>query len=97
MFTQGWTYDAAKYEDYVEVIINYVQREYSVGVYLGQEIRDGKVTDLEMLNSLNKNENKSEAEFDKEVFEWKDNAKTVFGRRQKTKEGNKKLYSLFID
>ena len=97
MFTQGWTYDAAKYEDCVEVIINYVQREYSVGVYLGQEIRDGKVTDLEMLNSLNKNENKPDSEFDKEVFEWKDNDKTVFGRIQKTKEGNKKLYSLFIN
>ena len=41
--------------------------------------------------------NKSDADFDMEVFEWKENAKTVFIARRSTEEENKKLYLLFTD
>ena len=34
---QGNTSDAAKYEDFINPPINYVQLEYSAGVYIGQE------------------------------------------------------------
>ena len=39
-----------------------------------------------------KDNNQSDAEFDMEVFEWKENAKTIFGRRRNIEEVKNKLY-----
>ena len=83
---------AAKYEDSIETLINYVWQEYSAGVYLGQATREGKVPNLALLTKPNKDNNQSDAEFDVEVFEWKENTKTVFIGRRNIEEG-KKIYS----
>ena len=69
MFTQGGPSDAAKYEDSIEVLINYAQCNYLAGVYLGQDIRYGNVPDLELPNKPTKYDNKSDAKFDMEVYE----------------------------
>ena len=50
---------------------------------------------LELLTKSTKDNNKSYDEFDMDVFEWKDNAKNVFGMRRIIEEGNNKLYLLF--
>ena len=47
MLTHGRPSDAAKYEDSIKVLINYVLREYLVGVYIGQGIQYGKVPTLD--------------------------------------------------
>ena len=44
-----------------------------------------------------KDKNQSDAEFDMEVFEWKENEKTVFIRRIRIEDGNKKTYLLLTD
>ena len=41
---------------------------------------------------LKKDNNISDAEFDMEVFKWKENAKTVFVRRRNIEEGNNNVY-----
>ena len=46
MFTLGFLSEATNYKDSIKVLINYVQHEYSAGVYLRQAIKDGKVPDL---------------------------------------------------
>ena len=55
------------------------------------------MTDLALPDNPTKQKNQSDAYFYMEVFKWKKNSKTVFGRRRNTKEGNKKLYSIFTD
>ena len=55
------------------------------------------MSDLELPIRPKNDNNKSDADFDMEVFEWKDNAKTVFISRYSIEEGNKKLYLLFTD
>ena len=45
----------------------------------------------------NKGKNKTDAEYDMEIFKWKVNTKTVFVRKCNTKKEEKKLYLLFID
>ena len=87
VFNQGYPSYAAKYEDSIQTIINYVQPKYSMGVYLRQAILEWKVLDLALLTKPKKEKNQSDAEFDKEVFEWKDNAKTVLIRRRNIEEG----------
>ena len=56
---------------------------------------EGKSPDLAFTTKPNKDSNQSDGEFDIEVFEWKENAKTVFIMIIKKDEGNKKLYLLF--
>ena len=68
-----------------------------MGVYPRKEIREVKVLDLALLIKQTEDNNQSAADFDIEVFEWKENTKTVFGRRHNIEEVNKKFYSLFID
>ena len=97
VFAQGHPSDATKYEDSMETLANYFQREYSMGIYLVQEIREGKFPDLDLPIKLTKDRNQSDDEFDMEVFKWKDNMKNVFGRVSNIEEVNKKLYSLFTD
>ena len=97
IFSQGRPSDSAKYEDSIKILINYVQRECSMGVYLGQATREVKVTDLAILNKSNKCNNQLDAAFYMEVLEWKENTNTVFIRRRNIEEGNKKLYSLLSD
>ena len=81
----------------METLANYFQQEYSMGIYLVQEIREGKFPDLDLPIKLTKDRNQSDDEFDMEVFKWKDNMKNVFGRVSNIEEVNKKLYSLFTD
>ena len=57
IFTQGLPSDAVKHEDSVKVFINYAQRKYSTGIYLRQEIRDGKVWYLVLPAKPTKNKN----------------------------------------
>ena len=45
----------------------------------------------------NHKKNQLYTEFGMEVFEWKENSKSVFRRRQNIEEGKNKLYSLFND
>ena len=71
ILTQDHPSDAAKYDDSIKYLINYAQQEYSVDVYLGQEIQEGKVMDLELLTKPRKENNKSDTEFDMDVLEWK--------------------------
>ena len=92
IFTQGLPYDTTKYDESIKTLINYVQGEYSTGVYLRQAIREIKVPDLALPTKPTKEKNQSDAEFNMEVFEWKDNVKTVFVRRRNIEEGNKNIY-----
>ena len=48
-------------------------------------------------NKPKKENNQSDANFDMEVFEWKENEKTVFIRRIRIEDGNKKTYLLLTD
>ena len=52
---------------------------------------------MELPTKPNKDENQSYDEIDMEVFEWKENEKTVFIRRIRIEDGNKKTYLLFTD
>ena len=52
-------------------MINYVQCEYSEGVYLGKAIQYGKVPDLEITNKPTEEDKKCYSKFDMEVFDWK--------------------------
>ena len=83
IFTQGHPSDAEKYEELIKNLINYVQREYSAGVYLGQSTLEGKVSDLALPIQPMKDNNQPDAEFDLEVFKCKENEKTVFGKSRK--------------
>ena len=66
----------------METLANYFQREYSMGIYLVQEIREGKFPDLDLPIKLTKDRNQSDDEFDMEVFKWKDKLETLFSRRR---------------
>ena len=48
--------------------INYVQQEYSTGVYLRKEIREGKVPDLALPTKPKKNKNQSDDELYMDLF-----------------------------
>ena len=52
---------------------------------------------MELPTKPNKDNNQSYDEIDMEVFEWKENTKTVFVRSRNIEEVNKKLYLLFND
>ena len=53
--------------------------------------------DLELTTKPTKDKNQPDADFDMETFECKENAKTIFGRRNNTKEGNKENFLIFTD
>ena len=71
MFTLGFLTEATNYKDSIKVLINYVQHEYSEGVYLRQAIKDGKVPDLSITKKPTNHDNKSDAKSDMDVFKWK--------------------------
>ena len=52
----------------VKVLINYLQSKYSSGFYLMQTIQEVKFPNFSLRNNPNKKPNRSEAEFDMEVF-----------------------------
>ena len=78
IFTQGSPSDAVKYKDLLEILINYVQQEYYTGVYHGQAIQEGKFPNLELPTNTTRNNNQPDAEFDMEVFKWKENTTDFF-------------------
>ena len=51
------------------------------------EIQEWKDPDLVIPNKPKKENNQSDANFDMEVFEWKEKAKNVFVRRWNKEEG----------
>ena len=59
-------------------MIKYIQCNYLAGVYIGKAVRNEKVPDFNLSDKTIKNNNQPDAEFDMEVFKWKENPKNVF-------------------
>ena len=94
VFTQGHPPDAEEYEDYIKVLVNYVQSNYSPGVYLVQVMWYGNVPYLSLLNKTNKKYNQLDARFGMKIFKWKKTVNTVIGTRSNIKLGKKTLLAV---
>ena len=85
VFTQGRPHDAEEYEDSIKVMVNYVQSNYSPGVYLVQVMWYGNVPYLSLKNKPNKKYNQLDARFGMKIFKWKETVNTVIGTRSNIK------------